>query len=124
MTLINRYKEQKGSSVNEVDWLVEEMCKVDGSVDFIYASREVLNKKGDDLVWWVGMIDKYNNHPDLLMPSLRRTRVHFKNIAMSYLHKSDFKAYRVWIRNWSDLLAICRYLDPEWVAEEEFIAEV
>jgi hypothetical protein len=121
--MIIRFKELEKETPDATEWLVNEMCKIDGAVDFIYASREVLNKNGRDLVWWVGMIDKYNQHPDLRMSSLMKTRVHFKNIAMSYLHKSDFKAYRVWIRNWSDLLAICRYLDPEWVAEPEFMAE-
>lgn len=105
--------------VDATKWLVEEMCKVDGSTDFIYAAKEALDLNKEKLVWYVGMIDKYHNHPDMLVPSLTRTRVHFKNIAMSFLHKKDYKMYRVWMKNWIDLLAICRYLDPAWVSDED-----
>lgn len=117
--MFKRYREiPKDHQPEAAKWLVEEMCKVDGASDFIFAAREVLGLHGEKLVWFVGMIDNYHNHDDMLMPNLIRSRVHFKKIAMTKLGEQNYKEYRAWIKNWSDMLAICRYLDPSWAHED------
>ena len=107
--------------IDATQWLIDELYKVDGATDFIYAAREVLGLTGSRLVWFVGMFDNFHNHPDYLMSNLIRTRVHFKKIAMSKLDENDYKSFRAMIKNWSEVLAVCRYLDPKWSTDERDI---
>lgn len=116
------YKESSGTDATS--FLIEKLCKKDGHDRLIFAAKESLGLGGDKLVWWVGMIDNYHAHPDFSYNNLLRTRKHFKNIAFSYLDKNDYKLFSAWIKNWSDLLIVCRHAYPElWESKNSEITK-
>ena len=115
------YKESEESDA--VSFLVKKLCHKDKHDRLILSVRDSLNLSGDRLVWWVGMLNNYHVHPDFSYSNLIRTRKHFKNIAFSYLDDGNFDMFSRWIKNWSDLLIVCRYAYPDlWESRNsEFI---
>lgn len=96
-----------------VEFLIEELCKIDGHDRLILAAKDALRLSGPKLVWWVGMLHNYHKHPDFRYDNLLRTKKHFKNIAFSFLDEGNYKMFSVWVKNWSDLLIVCRHAYPE-----------
>jgi hypothetical protein len=108
------YLEYKESGEDDaVSFLIKKLCNKDYHDTLILSARDALNLSGDSLVWWVGMVDNYHKHPDFSYNNLLRTRKHFKNIAFSYLDDGNYEMFSRWIKNWSDLLIVCRYAFPE-----------
>jgi hypothetical protein len=108
------YVENKDS----VSHLIDKFGHMEGSDRFILAVRDGLGMSGNRLVWWVNMFDKYHNHEDFTYANLLRTRKHFKNIAYTYLDSGDYKMFTSWIKNWSNLLIVCRHAYPDkWLVK-------
>jgi len=103
------YVENKDS----VSYLIDKIGHKEGSDRFILAVRDGLGMSGSRLVWWVNMFDKYHNHDDYTYANLLRTRKHFKNIAFTYLDSGDYKMFTSWIKNWANVLIVCRHAYPE-----------
>jgi hypothetical protein len=103
----------EGEHKDAVLYLIDKIGEKEGSDRFILAVRDGLGMSGSKLVWWVNMFDKYHNHGDYTYANLLRTRRHFKNIAFSYLDSGDYKMFNSWIKNWSNVLVICRHAYPE-----------
>jgi hypothetical protein len=39
-----------------------------------------------------------------------------KNVALGFLNKQEYDDYLTWIGNWSKMLIVCNYLDPDrWI---------
>lgn len=108
--------EDKGK--DEVRTLMDKIGHKEGSDRFILAVRDGLGMSGSRLVWWVNMFDKYHNHEDFTYANILRTRKHFKNIAYTYLDAGDYKMFTSWIKNWSNLLIVCRHAYPDkWLVK-------
>jgi hypothetical protein len=103
--------EDKGK--DEVWTLMDKIGHKEGSDRFIIAVRDGLEMSGSKLTWWVNMFDKYHNHEDYTYNNILRTRKHFKNIAFTYLDCGDYKMFNSWIKNWSNVLIVCRHAYPE-----------
>jgi len=115
MNLISEYKEVK-DSVEAVDFLYEKFGGYNGGMNFVDAVHKGLKKTGRELVWWCGMVDNYHNHDDYTIDSLLRTKKHMKNVALGFLNRQEYDDYLTWIGNWSKMLIVCNYLDPDrWI---------
>jgi hypothetical protein len=102
-----------GENKDAISFLIDKIGKKEGSDRFILAVRDGLNMSGDKLVWWVDLFNKYHNHDDYSYANILRTRRHFKNIAFTYLDSGNYKMFNTWIRNWSNMLIVCRHAYPE-----------
>jgi hypothetical protein len=108
----------EGEHKDAVLYLINKIGQKEGSDRFILSVRDGLGMSGDKLVWWVNMFNKYHKHSDYSYANILRTRRHFKNIAFSYLDSGDYKMFSSWIKNWSNVLVICRHAYPEkWLVK-------
>ena len=108
----------EGDNRDSVSFLFERIGHKEGSDKFILAVRDGLGMSESKLVWWVSMFDKYHKHEDYTYSNLLKTRKHFKNIAFTYLDSGDYNMFSSWIKNWSNLLIVCKYAYPEkWLVK-------
>lgn len=106
-------KYMESAEKDAVKFLIDNLGHIEGADKFILGSRDALKLSGQKLVWWVDMFNKYHKHDDYSYESLLMTRKHFKNVAFTYLDNSNYDVFNSWIRNWSNVLIICRYSYPE-----------
>lgn len=111
MKLIEKWKQE--GRPDAVEFLYEELGNTRGGIEFVDACRTALRLKAGDLVWWCGMIDNYHHHPDFSVDNLMRTMKHFKLMSRTFLNDKDYKSFKVWVNNWSDLMIVCNHLDPD-----------
>lgn len=93
--------------------LINSMSHITGSDRFILGSRDGLGFSGSKLVWWVDIFSKYHKHDDYSYEALLMTRKHFKNIAFTYLDNGNYTMFNSWIKNWANVLIVCRHAYPE-----------
>lgn len=111
--LIDKYR-QSGLSADE--FLYNYFGDKRGGIDFVDACRKSLKMNDRDLVWWCGMVDHYHHHEDMTVDSLLKTTKHFKNVSLSFLNKQEYKDFKTWNSNWSDMMIVCNSLDTDrWV---------
>jgi hypothetical protein len=94
-------------------FLYERLSGKPGGISFVDAASEALSLEGSELIWWCGMIQNYHHHPDYTIDNLLRTMKHFKNMSRTFINDGKYSEFKVWINNWSDLMIVCNYLDPE-----------
>lgn len=102
-----------GENKDAIMFLMNEIGHVEGSDRFILGCRDALGLYDEKLVWWIDLFSKYHKHNDFSYESLLRTRKHFKNIAFTYLDNSNYNMFNTWIKNWSNVLIVCRHSYPE-----------
>lgn len=95
------------------EFLYEKLGSARGGIEMVDAASKVLKLKGSELVWWCGMMHHYHHHPDYTVDNLMKTMKHFKNISKTYINNGDYKNFKVWVNNWSDLMIVCNHLDPD-----------